>query len=72
MKYSFIRQNSSAFPIRSMCQALGVSKAGYYAWFDREPSAADQRREELAEEIRTAHADVKRRYGSPLACLNVG
>jgi putative transposase len=65
MKYSFIRQNSSAFPIRSMCQALGVSKAGYYAWFDREPSVADKRREVLAEEIRTAHADVKRRYGSP-------
>lgn len=65
MKYSFIRQNSSAFPVRSMCQVLGVSSAGYYAWFDREPSAADKRREELAREIRTAHADVKRRYGSP-------
>jgi len=65
MKYSFIRQNSSAFPVRSMCQVLGVSPAGYYAWFDREPSATDKRREELAGEIRTAHADVKRRYGSP-------
>jgi transposase InsO family protein len=65
MKYSFIRQNSSAFPVRSMCQVLGVSPAGYYDWIDREPSAADKRREELAGEIRTAHADVKRRYGSP-------
>lgn len=65
MKYSFIRQNSSAFPVRSMCLVLGVSSAGYYAWFDREPSAAHKRREELAGEIRTAHADVKRRYGSP-------
>lgn len=65
MKYSFIRQNSSAFPVRSMCRVLDVSPAGYYAWFDREPSAADQRREELAGEIRIAHAKVKRRYGSP-------
>jgi len=65
VKYAFIRQNSSAFPARSMCQVLGVSSAGYYAWIDREPSAADKRREELADEIRTAHADVKRRYGSP-------
>jgi len=48
-----------------MCRILGVSSAGYYAWIDREPSAADQRRDELAEEIRAAHADVKRRYGSP-------
>ena len=65
MKYSFIRQNSSVFPVRSMCQALDVSPAGYYAWFDREPSATEQQREQLAVEIRTAHADVKRRYGSP-------
>jgi putative transposase len=65
VKYSFIRQNSSAFPVRLMCQALDVSSAGYYAWIDREPSATDKRREELAKEIRIAHADVKRRYGSP-------
>jgi transposase InsO family protein len=65
MKYSFIRRNSSAFPVRSMCRVLEVSSAGYYAWFNREPSAADKRREELAGEIRTAHAAVKRRYGSP-------
>jgi putative transposase len=65
MKYSFIRGNSSCFPVRLMCRVLGVSSAGYYAWIDREPSSADQRRDELAQEIRTAHADVKRRYGSP-------
>ena len=65
MKYSFIRRNSSAFPVRSMCRMLGVSTAVYYDWFDREPSATDKRRGELAEEIRTAHAEVKRRYGSP-------
>ena len=65
MKYSFIRQNSSAFPVRLMCRVLGVSPAGYYAWVDREPSAAAKRREGLAKEIRTAHAEVKRRYGSP-------
>ena len=65
MKHSFIRQNSSAFPVRSMCQVLGVSSAGYYDWFDREPSAVDKRREELVGEIRTVHAEMKRRYGSP-------
>ena len=65
MTYAFIRRNSSVYPVRSMCRILGVSSAGYYAWIDREPSAADQRRDELAEEIRAAHADVKRRYGSP-------
>ena len=48
-----------------MCRVLGVSRAGYYAWRSRGPSAAEVRREELAEEITTIHAEVKGRYGSP-------
>jgi putative transposase len=48
-----------------MCRALGVSRSGYYAWLTRKPSAAGLRREKLAEEIATIHAEVKGRYGSP-------
>jgi transposase InsO family protein len=48
-----------------MCRVLGVSRAGYYAWRLRAPSVAEVRREELAEEIATIHAEVKGRYGSP-------
>lgn len=48
-----------------MCRALGVSRAGYYAWRARRPSAAEVRRAELTEEIATIHAQVKGRYGSP-------
>lgn len=48
-----------------MCRALGVSRAGFYAWRSREPSAADGRREELTEEVKAVHAEVKARYGSP-------
>ena len=48
-----------------MCRALGVSRSGYYAWLSREPSAAEVRREELTEEVREIHAQVKGRYGSP-------
>jgi len=48
-----------------MCRALGVSRAGYYAWRSRRPSTAEVRREELTEQITTIHAQVKGRYGSP-------
>ena len=48
-----------------MCRALGVSRAGYYAWRKRRLSAAEVRRAELTEEITTIHAEVKGRYGSP-------
>jgi putative transposase len=48
-----------------MCRALGVSRAGYYAWRSRKPSAAEVRREELTAEVKQIHARVKGRYGSP-------
>ena len=48
-----------------MCRVLEVSHSGYYAWIGRQPSVGEKRRNELAAEIRTIHAAVKRRYGSP-------
>ena len=48
-----------------LCRVLGVSRSGFYAWRSREPSAAEVRRGELAEQITTIHAEVKGRYGSP-------
>jgi transposase InsO family protein len=48
-----------------MCRALGVSRAGYYAWRARKPSAAEIRREELTAEVKQIHEEVKGRYGSP-------
>ncbi|MDB5312545.1 MAG: family transposase [Gemmataceae bacterium] len=65
MSYAFIEQHRGAWPVLPMCDALGVSPAGYYAWRDRDTSQRDQRREKLAVEIRAIHADVRARYGSP-------
>jgi hypothetical protein len=48
-----------------MCRVLGVSRSGFYAWLSRTPSAAEVRREELTEEVKEIHAEVKGRYGSP-------
>jgi transposase InsO family protein len=48
-----------------MCRVLGVSRAGYYAWRKRAPSAAEVRREELTEQVKQIHTRVKGRYGSP-------
>jgi putative transposase len=48
-----------------LCRVLGVSRSGFYAWRSREPSAAEVRREELTEEVKEIHAEVKGRYGSP-------
>ncbi len=48
-----------------MCDVLEVSTSGYYDWVERQPSVTEKRRDELAGEIRTIHAEVKKRYGSP-------
>jgi len=48
-----------------MCDALEVSKAGFYAWLSRPEGPAGQRRRELVAAIEEIHAEVKGRYGSP-------
>ena len=48
-----------------MCQVLGVSPQGYYAWRRRPASAQQQRRDALLAQICAVHAEVKQRYGSP-------
>ena len=48
-----------------MCANLGVSRAAYYAWSVRSPSAQQQTREMLLVVIRLIHDEFKQRYGSP-------
>lgn len=65
MTYPFIDQHKDCWPVRLLCETLEVSPAGYYAWRQRPRSEQQQRRDTLVVEIRTIHAEVKARYGSP-------
>ena len=65
MIFSFIEQHKDVWPVRLMCDTLGVSTAGFYAWRSRPTSEQQQRRDALLVEIRAVHAEVKQRYGSP-------
>ena len=65
MIFAFIEQHKDAWPIRLMCDTLGVSFQGFYAWRWRPTSAQQQRRDALLVEIRAVAAEVKQRYGSP-------
>ena len=65
MTFAFIDDHKSQWPVRLMCDTLEVSTAGYYAWRERPPSFAEQRRDALVVLIRGVHSDVKARYGSP-------
>ena len=48
-----------------MCQALGVSASGYYAWCRRPESAHAQRDRRLTALVRASFDASKQRYGSP-------
>jgi len=51
--------------VATMCRALGVSPAGYYAFRQRPPSARAQRDAELSERIRAIHERSRGTYGVP-------
>lgn len=53
------------FRIGTMCEVLGVSRSGYYAWRRRPRSFRDETNAELAETIRRLHEESRRIYGSP-------
>ena len=65
MTYRFIDHHKDQWPVRWLCQTLGVSPAAYYAWRQCSRSVGQQRRDTLVVEIRAIHAQFKARYGSP-------
>jgi len=65
MIFAFIQAHQEQWPVAVLCDSLGVSRAGFYAWQKRPPSAQQQRRDALLVEIRAIHSEVKQRYGSP-------
>jgi putative transposase len=48
-----------------MCCVLAVSRAGFYAWLGRKPSARARQDEELTHRIREIHKENRGVYGSP-------
>jgi putative transposase len=52
-------------PVSLMCELLGVSESGYWAWCTRPPSDRELTDAWLLERIRQVHAASGGRYGSP-------
>jgi len=65
VKFRFILAHRGSFRVARMCEALEVSRSGFYAWCRRGPSERDQANQELAEEICEIHRANRRAYGSP-------
>jgi transposase InsO family protein len=63
----FIASQRTGFgvPHAIACRALGVSQSWFYKWINRKPTARDQRREQLDEQIRRLFTASGGTYGSP-------
>jgi len=48
-----------------MCRLYEVTRAGYYAWRTREPSARSEENQRLLRRIERVHAQSRETYGSP-------
>ena len=65
MKFELVDAEKAHYPIEILCDVLGVSRSGFYAWRKRKPSGRATKRARLAAEIAAVHKKSKRRYGSP-------
>ena len=65
MRFALIDEAKEAFPVHRMCQVLGVSQSGYFAWKHR--AASNRQREDmvLLAHVRSAFAQSNGTYGSP-------
>jgi transposase InsO family protein len=65
MKYASIQKQAQEFPLERLCQTLGVSESGYYAWLKREPSERAKTNLGLVAHIRRVWGVAKGLYGVP-------
>ena len=65
MCFRLIDAEKAQHPVSLLCSVLGVSRAGFYAWLRREPSARERCDRELLALIKEIHRDSDGSYGWP-------
>ena len=64
MKFSFVAKHRVIWPAGWLCEALGVSRGGFYAWLTRPRSARARSNEELGAKVRASFLASDRTYGA--------
>jgi putative transposase len=64
VKFSFIAKHRGIWPAEWLCEALGVSRGGFYAWLTRPRSERSRSDEELGMKVRTSFLASDRTYGA--------
>ena len=64
MKFGFVAKHRVIWPVELTCEALGVSRSGFYAWLTRVPSARSVSDAVIGLEVRTSFLASDRAYGA--------
>jgi len=64
VKFGFIAKHRRIWPAAWLCEALGVSRGGFYAWLTRPPSHRARRDEALGTKVRASFLQSDRTYGA--------
>ena len=65
MKFVFIAAEKAVYPVGVLCDVLGVSRSGYYAWSGRPEPARATSDAQLKAQIAVVHEKSRSTYGSP-------
>jgi putative transposase len=63
VKYAFIADHRTIFPINVMCRVLKASRSGFYAWEGRGPSLRAQENAQLVTHLQRVHVQSRENYG---------
>jgi putative transposase len=64
VKFGFIAKHRGVWPAGWLCEALGVSRGGFYAWLTRPRSQRSRSDEELGAKVRASFVASDRTYGA--------
>ena len=64
VKFAFIAKHRGIWPADWLCEALGVSRGGFYAWLTRPRSERSRSDEELGAKVRASFLASDRTYGA--------
>ena len=62
--FGFVAKYRGIWPVALICEALGVSRSGFYAWLGRRPSARASRDDFLSAKIKESFLASDRTYGA--------
>jgi putative transposase len=64
VKFGFVAKHRGTWPVNLMCEALGVSRGGFYAWLKRPRSRRNLSNEVLGIQVRQSFVRSNRTYGA--------